>query len=219
MWHRAFVGRYKKAFTDRRFLLAAPAAILVFTTSVVVSFYAIAYATAQASNSVTDIILSNTRIFDVDGLMVGGTILLIAFLALLVLHYPLRIPFTLYTLTLFFFIRSGFTIMTHVASYPLPTGSGLEISNSVGRFFFGFGGDLFFSAHTAVPFLMALVFWPYPALRYSLLILSAFFGVVVLMGHLHYTIDVLSAFFIAYGIYHLALWLFPRERVLFLDSE
>ena len=219
MWYIAIIERYKESWFDRHFRYSAPVAILVFALSVVTSFYAIAYATARASNPVTDIVLSNTPIFDVDALMVLGTLGLIVFITLLVLHHPLRIPFVLYTLTLFFFIRSGFTIATHIASYPLPQGALPEITNSVGRFFFGFGGDLFFSAHTAVPFLMALVFWPYPTLRYILLATSFFFGTTVLLGHLHYTIDVLSAFFIGYGIFHLALWFFPRERALFLISK
>ena len=46
-------------------------------------------------------------------------------------------------------------------------------------------------------------------LRYLFLAWSVFFGIVVLLGHLHYTIDVLSAFFITYGIVDIAKWLFP----------
>lgn len=208
--------RYKESWSDRRFRFSAPAAIAVFAVSVVVSFYAIAYATERASNSVTDIILSNTPIFNVDGLMVAGTLLLIAVITLLFLHHPKHIPFGLHTLALFFFIRSAFTIATHVASFPIPAANTPDISSAIGRFFFGFGGDLFFSAHTAVPFVMALMFWHDKPKRYLFLAWSVAFGGVVLLGHLHYTIDVFSAFFIGFGIYHIALWAFPKERALFL---
>jgi hypothetical protein len=37
----------------------------------------------------------------------------------------------------------------------------------------------------------------------------------VLLGHLHYTIDVAAAYFITYGIYDIALYWLPREKALF----
>ncbi len=217
-WHVRIWLRHKESWLDRHFRFSTSFAMLFFVASVVTSFFAIAYATTHASNPVTDIILSNTPIFNVDGIMVVGTLALIAFIFLLSLHHPKRLPFGLHTLALFFFIRSGFTVVTHIAAFPLPVGSS-NFTSTIARFLFGFGGDLFFSAHTAVPFLMALMFWHKPALRYTFLVWSVAFGIVVLLGHLHYTIDVFSAFFIAYGIYHIALWLFPRERVLFYMDD
>ncbi len=217
-WYIRVGHRYRDSWFDQRVRFSLPLALLAFVASVVTSFYAIAYATQSASNSVTDIILSNIPIFDVDGLMIVGTTLLIIVIIALLLSHPDRIPFSLYALTLFFFIRSAFTVVTHVASYPLPPNS-YTFTSKIGQFLFGFGGDLFFSAHTAVPFLLALMFWHKPALRYLFLAWSVFFGIVVLLGHLHYTIDVLSAFFITYGIYQLALWFFPRERALFLVQD
>ena len=218
-WGSALARRYRDSLLNKRFRFSAPLSILLFTLSVIASFYAIAYATAQASNSVTDIVLSNTPIFDVDGLMVAGTLLLIIYITLLYLHHPKRIPFGVLTLALFFFARSGFTVVTHIASFPLPSGFVPDFNYSIGRFFFGFGGDLFFSAHTAVPFLMALLFWQDRGLRYLFLAWSVFFGAVVLLGHLHYTIDVLSAYFITYGIFHIACWMFPQEKALFISSK
>ena len=47
---------------------------------------------------------------------------------------------------------------------------------------------------------------------------AIFFGIIVLMGHLHYSIDVLSAFFITYSIYHIAKFLFKEDKILF-DKE
>ena len=43
------------------------------------------------------------------------------------------------------------------------------------------------------------------------LVASLVFGTAVLLGHLHYSIDVFSAFFITYAIFHLAIWLFPKD--------
>jgi PAP2 superfamily C-terminal len=218
-WHIRVWQRYRDSWLDRHFRFSTPIAMLIFAVSVVTSFFAIAYATVHASNPVTDIILSNTPVFDVDGIMVVGTIALILFISFLFAHHPKRLPFGLLTLALLYFIRSAFTVSTHIAAYPIPVSNAApDLTNTAGRFVFGFGGDLFFSAHTAAPFLMALMFWHKPVLRNIFLAWSVFFGVIVLLGHLHYTIDVFSAFFIAYGIYHLALWFFPRERRLFLDD-
>lgn len=219
VWHVRVWTRYRESWTDRNFRVSAPAGLGLFFISVVTSFYAIAYATERASNSVTDIILSNTPAYDVDRIMVVGTLLLIGVITFLLLNHPRRLPFGLLVLALFFFIRSAFTIATHIASFPIPEQNVANFSYDIGRFLFGFGGDLFFSAHTAVPFLMALMLWPNRALRYLFLAWSAFFGAVVLLGHLHYTIDVLAACFITYGIFHLALWLFPTEWALFTNAN
>jgi hypothetical protein len=143
---------------------------------------------------------------------VYGAIALIVFITLLCLWHPIRIPFTLYALTLLIVIRSVFISLTHIG--PFPDQIKLSLGTLTSKFLFG--GDLFFSNHTAIPFLMALMYWHNKTLRIAFLTLSVFFGVIVLLGHLHYTIDVLSAFFITYGIYQMALWIFPRERVLFL---
>ena len=80
------------------------------------------------------------------------------------------------------------------------------------------GGDYFFSGHTGLPFLLTLLFWDNVFLRVLFFVSSIFFGVVVLLGHLHYSIDVLSAFFITYTIYHLSEAFFPKDKKMFNDG-
>ena len=218
-WHVRVWQRYRESWLDKQIRFSTGVGLIAFALSVAVSLSAIAYATARASNSVTDIILSNVPIFDVDGIMVAGTLLLIIVITLLLLHHPKRLPFGLDTLALFFFIRSAFTVATHVAAYPIPVANTPDLNTAVGKFVFGFGGDLFFSAHTAVPFLMALLFWENLKLRYLFLLWSVFFGVVVLLGHLHYTIDVFAAYFITYGIYKLAVQFFPQAYAYWFAAE
>ncbi|MDO8183799.1 MAG: phosphatase PAP2-related protein [bacterium] len=182
--------------------------------SLVINFYANLYAVERASNPVTDIILSNVPVFDLDGLFIYGAFGLVALIAYLGLSKPRRLPFILKSIALFVIIRSVFISLTHIGIYP--THATLD-SNPLDFLLrrFALGNDLFFSGHTGLPFLMALLFWNKIYWRYIFLTLSLIFGVVVLLAHLHYSIDVLAAFFITYSIYHLARRFFPLELKLF----
>ncbi len=209
---RKLWDRYKESWYSRDFRFSLPLSILLFSISLVINFLAIRFATEQASNPVTDIILSNTRAYEVDGLFVYGTLIVVLFSIAMVFAYPKRIPFALHALTLFIIIRSLFTSLTHTGPFEETyiTDFGHVINNAF------FGADHFFSAHTGMPFLGALAFWHIPWIRWCFIGASIFFAVVVLLGHLHYTIDVAAAFFITYAIYHLAVQIFRREHRLFL---
>ncbi len=192
---------------------------LAFFASLIANYYGSVYAALRVSNPVTDIVLSNTRPYDVDIAFVYGALLLIIFSAVLLITHPKKIPFALYTLSIFWFTRAIFISLTHLA--PFPTHTPINFTSDFGIFLskMFFGDSLFFSGHTGTPFLMALLFWETKSLRYIFLGWSVFFGVVVLLGHIHYTIDVLSAFFITYGVYDIAKWLFPTEYELFKSAK
>jgi hypothetical protein len=72
-----------------------------------------------------------------------------------------------------------------------------------------FQNDLFFSGHTAIPFLGFLLFKD-EKIRYFFLASSIILGVTVLLMHIHYSIDVFSAFFITYGSYKIGEWAFTK---------
>ncbi len=215
--HRELARRYRHYVSQQEFRVSVSFSIFTFIASLAVSFYAIGYATESASNAVTDIVLSNVPVFDVDGLFVYGTALLALFATALLVAHPKRIPFTLHSLALFYFIRAGFISLTHLGPFPTNVENSFDLGTLASRLFFG--GDLFFSGHTGVAFLLALIFWREKNIRYIFLAWSVYFGVIVLLGHYHYSIDVASAFFITYGIFHIAEWLFPKDRALFLKDE
>jgi membrane-associated phospholipid phosphatase len=73
------------------------------------------------------------------------------------------------------------------------------------------GDDLFFSGHAGLPFLLALIFWDDVLLRTIFLGFSVLFSIVVLLGHLHYSIDVASAFFITFTIFVIAKKFFKKD--------
>ncbi len=191
----------------RRLLYDVGISIILLALSIVSNFYAGNFATENISNPVTDIILDNVPVVNIDFIFVEGPLFLWLFVCLLLIIRPERIPFVFKGLALFLFVRSGFIILTHIA--PFPTRSKFD-PNELMRAF-TFGGDLFFSGHTGAPFLLALMFWKDPRLRFTFLTATALFGAAVLLGHLHYSIDVFAAFFISYGVNDLAMFLFRRD--------
>jgi hypothetical protein len=203
----SFIGRYRVACADPYFRQSFSSGLLLYAASLVLVFYAIDYATLRAGNYVEDVFLSNVPAWDTRFFFVYGTFALMGVTAAVFAARPWRLPFCLKTMALFFIIRAIFISLTHLGPYPLaepPTPS--PFLNDM-----FFGGDLFFSAHTGLPFLGALVFWHLRPLRYFFLGASLFFGAIVLLGHYHYSIDVAAAFFITYGIFHLARDVFFRR--------
>lgn len=203
-----------KHLKNRTYLASAIIAFVLLGVSLIVNYYAGIYATKSASNSVTDLILDNIRVYDLDGIFVYGSILFWVFVGLLLFKRPHTLPFTIKSIALFTLIRACFITLTHIGPFPtqVVVNPGILMSK------FAFGGDLFFSGHTGLPFLMALVFWQKPLLRNFFIVSAIGFGAVVLLTHLHYSIDVLSAFFITYSIYHIAEFLFRKDRTLFYDG-
>ena len=198
---------WRNMIRDRRFIKSTIISFLFLFSSIIINFIAGTYATEKASLPVTDIILSNIRVYNVGSIFIFGPIILFIFIVILLIYNPKKIPFSIKSLALFVIIRSIFISLTHIV--PFPT---MAVVNT-GELFnkFTFGGDLFFSGHTGVPYLFSLIFWENKYLRYILITTAIFFGIVVLMGHLHYSIDVLAAFFITYTIFHISKFLFNKD--------
>ena len=203
--------RHRAHWTHPDARIASVLSILVFFVSVAVNYMAENYAAERASNYVTDIVLSNTPVFDIDGLIVYGSAALIIFSVVILLLNPKRIPFAFHSFTLFYFTRAFFISLTHIGPFPVHAANdfGTVISKSF------FGGGLFFSGHTGAPFLLALLFWNDKTLRYIFIAWSLLFAAAVLLGHLHYTIDVVSAYFITYTIFHISELVFKKGHALF----
>lgn len=204
--------KHKFQWSQKSFLFSALSAFLFLAASLFVNYTAGNYATEKASNGVTDIILDNLPIMDMDGIFIYGALLFGVFLIILLIKEPKQMPFIIKSAALFYFIRAIFVSLTHLG--PIFQQAPL-VSNILSRNLI-FGADYFFSGHTGLPFLMALAFWSNKYLRNLFLATSFIFGASALAGHYHYSIDVFAAFFITYGIFHIARWLFAKDYRLFL---
>src|SRR3989338_2857371 len=209
---------YKIHFSDKRFVLSFISGGLLLTISLFMQFLASNYATRIASGPVTDIILSNTRVYDVDGIFVWGAVVLL-FVGVGVCMKSINyMPFAMKSVALFTLIRSVFVSLTHISPFPTSVLISSEFfSNTIFNGIFN-GYDLFFSGHTGLPFLLALMFWDNKKLRFVFLGFSAVFAVVVLLGHLHYSIDVLAAYFITFTIFQICKFVFKKDWELFLKK-
>jgi len=205
---------FKTCFTNRRFCISLLGSFLLLSVSLVVNFYAGNYATESASSSVTDLILDHLPIYEVDEIFIYGAMLMWIFLTLALLFKPYRAPFTLYCVSLFVLIRAAFISLTHLG----PPSNHIVLTQISWFDKLSFGGDLFFSGHTGLPFLLALIFWDQKIFRYIFLSASVIFACVVLMGHLHYSIDVFAAYFITYSIFHIGQVFFKKHQRMFVHG-
>ena len=198
---------------SKTYTIAIIDGLIILGLALVANFYAGRFATFKAGNSVNDIVLSNIPVYDVHTIFIYGPIVMWVVLLIYCFNKPHQIPFILKSIALFILIRSVFVSLTHIGPFPDSLNIGVDGANWMKLF--TFGGDLFFSAHTGLPFLLALIFWKQKALRILFTATAIFFGIIVLMGHLHYSIDVLSAFFITYTIYNISKWLFKNDLAMF----
>jgi hypothetical protein len=209
--------RYVSLKSHKVFHLQLITGIFLFFISLFFNYFAQKYTAIHYSNYVSDIILDNIPSKNVGVIFLEGFMIFIGLVIILCMYKPSRIPFVLKASALFIFTRAIFITLTHLAP-PLHT----ITVNSVSFFeklLSGSGDDLFFSGHTGFPFLMALIFWNNKYLRVLFLAASVFFGGAVLLGHLHYSIDVFSAFFITYGIFNMAKYFFKKDYEFFFHHK
>jgi len=210
---------YKIHFADKRFLFSFLSGLILLGISLVIQFLASGYVTRSGSGSVTDVILSNTRVYDVGGIFVWGSVVLTFIGIFVIFRRPNYMPFVIKSIAIFTLIRSVFVSLTHISPFPTHALINSTFFNSEAFRGIFTGNDLFFSGHTGVPFLLALIFWENKILRIVFLSFSIMFAVVVLLGHLHYSIDVLSAYFITFTIFYICKYLFKKDWKLFLKNE
>ena len=210
---------YKNYFTDKKFLASFFTGVAILVISLIIQFFASNYVSRSVSEPVTDIFLSNIGPYDVSTIFIWGAVLLTALATFIGFRKINYAPFIMESIAVFTLVRSFFVSLTHIS--PFPTRIAIESTFFNKEVFNGIftGNDLFFSGHTGVPFLLALIFWENKPLRFIFLGFSIVFALVVLLGHLHYSIDVASAYFITFSIFHICKSIFKKDWELFKRKE
>ncbi|MCX6787646.1 MAG: phosphatase PAP2-related protein [Candidatus Kaiserbacteria bacterium] len=207
----------KDVFRRERLTSLLTALTLLAAAYVVEHFantYAFEYSLRSTSNHVGDLILDNLPVVNLNFIIIEGALTAIIFGTLFVVFLrPRYLLFTLKAIALFIMVRALFISLTHVGIYPDHIVPGYGLFDGIYQYL-NFETGLFFSGHTGLPFLMALIFWQTPLARYFFLALSCIGGVAVLLAHIHYSIDVFAAPFMTYSIFRIALYLFPHDHAL-----
>lgn len=178
------------------------------------SVYAYAYSQRPTSTYVGDLLLDNLPVVNLNFIIIECALFaLTAGTLFVILYRPRYILFSLKILALFISTRALFMSLTHIGIYPGAIDPGVGLFDGI-YVYLNFQTGFFFSGHTGMPFLMALVFWKRSVERNILLSMSLVFAIAVLLAHIHYSIDVLAAPFMAYGLFKVAQHFFVRDYAL-----
>jgi hypothetical protein len=194
----------------RRLLVLAS---LLFAAALYADYRCGTYVTFRHTVQVPDLILDRLPSIDLSFLFTYGYMALI----LGMFSYPIfrrirMLHVVAIQFSLLLILRSVFMIFTHVST---PAGSiAVHFPGAFSKLYFE--NDMFFSGHTAMPFLGFYLFqrsW----FRYVYLVGAIVMGIVVLAMHLHYSVDVFAAFFMTYASYKMGSALLGKLDPLYQD--
>ncbi|OHB67065.1 MAG: hypothetical protein A2Y76_07680 [Planctomycetes bacterium RBG_13_60_9] len=186
-----------REFLEYKYLIALSLVLVIVATYL--DYYSGVYVSATKAADVPDLILDHLKPIDLNFLFVYGYMALIVTMFLYPLFFHIRmLHVVVCQFSLLLMLRALFLIFTHLQT---PAGSvPVDFPWFFGKLYFE--NDMFFSGHTAIPFLGFYVFRRSP-IRYAFLVGSVVMGITALAMHLHYSIDVFSAFFITYCSYQM----------------
>ena len=183
--------------------------LLFLIISNFLNIIASSYADRKASVPVADIILDILPAIDLSSLFLYGFTLVIVVLFLYPLFFKVKdLHIAISQFSLLLLIRSFFITLTHLRVSP----DAISVSvPHMQRFyqFLIFQNDMFFSGHVAVSFLGFLLFRK-EKIGIFFFLATIVMALTVLFMHVHYSIDVFAALFIAYGSYKIGKWFFNK---------
>ena len=185
---------WEKEIIDHRYKILL--AILFLAIGILATIISSNYVDGINTISVTDLFLEILPVVDLSFLFVWGIIIIVFIFIGYSLYKPKKFHYILGMLSLFMLIRSMFIILTHLKA---PAGA-IPVASQGFLHILTYSNDLFFSGHVGLPFLGFLIFKE-KGIKYFMLILSIILAITVLLMHVHYSIDVASAYFITFGIY------------------
>jgi len=198
------INEWKKEIVDHKKYIYL--SLLFLIIAIVLDYFAGMYVSSTQGVVAPDLILDHVPTLDLDFIFIYGDILIISLIILYPLFFKIKVFHkAIIQFSLLVMVRAIFTTFTHLKT----PASALKFHIPYLISFIFFRNDLFFSGHTAVPFLGFLLF-KNKKIKYFFLIASIIMGFVVLLMHVHYTIDVFGAFFITYGVFKFGEWFFRK---------
>lgn len=202
--------RWRTLFADTKYRRSFIIGWSLLFFAFYISFRAARYTDGIPVISVGDLILDTIPTLDLHFMYFYGFYLIIAAVTIYPVFFrPEILPFCAKTIAAFILIRAFFISLTHIGApadfFRLPQ---LDEQDGIVKLFFQ--NDLFFSGHAGFPFLAALLFWENKLLRFFMIGMSILQAITVLFMHVHYSIDVFSAYFITYTIYAVSDRLFNK---------
>lgn len=198
---------YASLLHSARFLWVTGLSALFLVIAIALNHRAGTYAFNNMSNGVSDLFLDHLPLVDVSLLFIDGAVLMAILILLLGFFHPRRLPSLLHNIALLYSFRAIALTLTHLGP-PLSEAPPVVLGDTITDRFVG-GADYFFSGHTALPFIIALIFWDKPWVRYLFLALTVIFGFSALLGHLHYSIDVFVAPFMSFCTFAICRHFWP----------
>ncbi len=207
------VHHWRVLLKDRAYVISFIVGILVFAGGWFLVKTVSLYKDTVSYASVGDLLLNNLPTYDLRFVFSWGIYLIVLIIVLYPLLFKQEIaPFMFKTYGILLIVRACFILLTDIG----PPAGFLFEDGFDGTLFkeISFKNDLFFSGHTAIPFL-AFLLWKDTKFKWFMFAASLAMGATVLLMHVHYSIDVFAAFFITYGIYAISDKIFNGLNVRF----
>ena len=163
------------------------------------------YADTRALPVSSDWLLDRLPIVNVVPLLSWGWLALHLYaIGTALLYYPRRLPFLIFLLGLYLLIRTVYVFLSPIGAPEAILHMGeFDVLFPLVAGVYTFQNEFIFSGHTAIPFLFAL-FFDTRTQKTVMLAGSITMAVAVLLTRNHYTVDVISAWFMGYAIYVLS---------------
>jgi len=194
-----FVLRWRLAWKEQKFKQLTLIGIVFFIITLVSLPFFFNYIQQREGSQINDFLLNQIRPRNVSHLVFS----IIWSMAVLTLIRCIQQP-SIFLMFLWGFILLSFSRMISIIAVPLnPPDNLLELIDPISNTFYGskfVTKDLFYSGHTATQFLMFLCLknkWD----KLATLISTFLIGALVLVQHIHYTIDVLAAPILTYLVF------------------
>lgn len=208
---------HHKKFWIKERLLSLVSSIALLTVALLIQKAADNYVVKTWWTAVWDLLLNNIQSRDIDWFIILSTLTFTFAIVILNIFRPKYMLFTIKSLALFVIIRSFFISLTHLWIQPHQIKfDSKDLWFWMYDLLYNSKNDFFFSGHTWMPFLMALIFHKEKLWRNIFILTSIIFWTSVIVGHIHYSIDVFASPFITFTIYTISKVFFKKDYELTL---